>query len=61
MSQSKVAVVMGAGPGLGAAVAHRFAQSDFAVALMARTEEKLTQIQICLICFFSYSHICQYT
>ncbi|BAZ11787.1 short-chain dehydrogenase/reductase SDR [Calothrix sp. NIES-4071] len=45
MSQSKVAVVMGAGPGLGAAVAHRFAQSGFAVALMARTEEKLSQIQ----------------
>ncbi len=45
MSQSKVAVVMGTGSGLGAAVAHRFAQSGFAVALMARTEEKLAQIQ----------------
>jgi NADP-dependent 3-hydroxy acid dehydrogenase YdfG len=29
----------------GAAVAHRFPQSGFAVALMARTEEKLMQIQ----------------
>lgn len=41
MNQLKVAVVMGAEPSLGAAVAHRFAQSDFAVALMARSEEKL--------------------
>lgn len=45
MSQSKVAVVLGVGPGLGAAVAHRFAHEGFAVGLMARTEEKLTQIQ----------------
>ena len=45
MSQSKVAVVMGAGPGLGAAVAHRFAREGFAVALMARSEDKRAQIQ----------------
>jgi NAD(P)-dependent dehydrogenase (short-subunit alcohol dehydrogenase family) len=31
MSQSKVAVVLGVGPGLGAAVAHRFAREGFAV------------------------------
>lgn len=36
MSQSKVAVVMGAGPGLGAAVAHRFAQSGFALEMDLR-------------------------
>jgi NAD(P)-dependent dehydrogenase (short-subunit alcohol dehydrogenase family) len=45
MKESKVAVVLGVGPGLGAAVAHRFAREGFAVALMARSEEKLTAIQ----------------
>lgn len=45
MSQLKVAVVMGAGLGLGAATAHRFAREGFAVALMARSEDKLAQIQ----------------
>jgi len=37
----KVAVVLGVGPGLGAAVARRFAREGFAVALMARGEESL--------------------
>lgn len=45
MSESKVAVVLGVGPGLGAAVAHRFASEGFALGLMARSEEKLTAIQ----------------
>jgi len=45
MSQSKVAVVLGVGPGLGAAVAHRFAREGFAVGLMARNLQQLTQIQ----------------
>lgn len=45
MSQSKVAVVLGVGPGLGAAVAHRFAREGFAVGLMARSFEQLTQVQ----------------
>ena len=45
MSQPKVAVVLGVGPGLGAAIADRFAREGFVVALMARNEEKLTQIQ----------------
>lgn len=45
MSQSKVAVVLGVGPGLGAAVAHRFAREGFVVGLMARSSEQLTQIQ----------------
>lgn len=45
MSQSKVAVVLGVGPGLGAAVAHRFAREGFAVGLMARSIEQLTQVQ----------------
>lgn len=46
MSQSKVAVVMGVGPGLGAAIAHRFAREGFAVGLMARTSDQLAQIQL---------------
>jgi NAD(P)-dependent dehydrogenase (short-subunit alcohol dehydrogenase family) len=45
MSQSNVAVVLGVGPGLGAAVAHRFAREGFAVGLMARSIEQLTQVQ----------------
>jgi NAD(P)-dependent dehydrogenase (short-subunit alcohol dehydrogenase family) len=45
MNQSKVAVVLGVGPGLGAAIAHRFALEGFSVALMARNLDKLTDIQ----------------
>jgi NAD(P)-dependent dehydrogenase (short-subunit alcohol dehydrogenase family) len=45
MSPSKVAVVLGVGPGLGAAVAHRFAREGFAVGLMARSSNQLAQIQ----------------
>lgn len=45
MSESKVAAVLGVGPGLGAAIARRFAREGFAVGLMARSEEKLTSIQ----------------
>ena len=37
-----VAAVLGVGPGLGAAVARRFAREGFAVGLMARGEERLT-------------------
>ncbi len=37
----KVAAVLGVGPGLGAAVARRFAREGFAVGLMARGEEGL--------------------
>lgn len=45
MSEAKVAVVVGVGPGLGAAIAHRFAREGFAVGLMARNADKLTQFQ----------------
>jgi NAD(P)-dependent dehydrogenase (short-subunit alcohol dehydrogenase family) len=38
----KVAVVLGVGPGLGVAVARRFAREGFAVGLMARREESLS-------------------
>jgi len=41
----KVAAVLGVGPGLGAAVARRFASEGFAVALMARTEESVTAVR----------------
>jgi NAD(P)-dependent dehydrogenase (short-subunit alcohol dehydrogenase family) len=43
MSVKKVATVIGVGPGLGAALAHRFA-ADYAVALVARNGEKLTEL-----------------
>ena len=45
MSESKVAVVLGVGPGLGAAVAHGFAREGFVVGLMARSIEQLAQVQ----------------
>jgi NAD(P)-dependent dehydrogenase (short-subunit alcohol dehydrogenase family) len=41
----RVAAVLGVGPGLGAAVARRFAGEGFAVAMMARREESLAEIQ----------------
>jgi NAD(P)-dependent dehydrogenase (short-subunit alcohol dehydrogenase family) len=42
MTDKRVATVIGVGPGLGAALAQRFA-SDYAVALVARHEEKLLE------------------
>jgi len=45
MSERKVAVVLGVGPGLGAAAARRFAREGFALGLMARGQDKLTPIQ----------------
>lgn len=41
---SKVAVVIGAGPGLGAAAARRFAREGFAVAVVARKRETVEPI-----------------
>ncbi|CAA9414359.1 MAG: Short-chain dehydrogenase, associated with 2-hydroxychromene-2-carboxylate isomerase family protein [uncultured Rubrobacteraceae bacterium] len=41
----KTAAVLGVGPGLGAAVARRFAREGFAVALMARREESVAGVQ----------------
>jgi NAD(P)-dependent dehydrogenase (short-subunit alcohol dehydrogenase family) len=41
----KVAAVLGAGPGLGAAIARRFADEGFGVALMARREESVAQVR----------------
>lgn len=44
MSQ-QVAAVVGVGPGLGAAVARRFAREGYAVALVARREESLSGVR----------------
>lgn len=41
----RVAAVLGVGPGLGAAVARRFAREGFAVALMARGEESVADVR----------------
>lgn len=38
-------MVLGIGPGLGAAVARRFSREGFALALMARREEELEPVQ----------------
>jgi NAD(P)-dependent dehydrogenase (short-subunit alcohol dehydrogenase family) len=45
MEARKVAVVVGVGPGLGAAVARRFAREGYAVALMARRAETLAPVE----------------
>jgi NAD(P)-dependent dehydrogenase (short-subunit alcohol dehydrogenase family) len=41
----KVAAILGVGPGLGSAVARRFAREGFAVALMARREESVAGVR----------------
>ena len=41
----KVAAVLGVGPGLGAAIAWRFASEGFAVGLMARREQSLSTVR----------------
>ncbi|MEO1374709.1 MAG: SDR family NAD(P)-dependent oxidoreductase [Cyanobacteria bacterium J06635_10] len=45
MVQSKVAVVVGVGEGLGASVARRFTREGFTIAMMARSQDKLIKIQ----------------
>jgi NAD(P)-dependent dehydrogenase (short-subunit alcohol dehydrogenase family) len=45
MDRAPVAAVMGVGPGLGAAVARRFAREGHAVALMARGEDTLHEVR----------------
>ena len=42
---AKTVAVLGVGPGLGAAVARRFAREGFAVALMARREESVAGVR----------------
>jgi NAD(P)-dependent dehydrogenase (short-subunit alcohol dehydrogenase family) len=41
----KVAVVVGAGPGLGSALAWRFAREGYTLGLLARSEETLREVQ----------------
>lgn len=41
----RVAAVLGVGPGLGAAIARRFAREGFAVALMARREKSVAAVR----------------
>jgi NAD(P)-dependent dehydrogenase (short-subunit alcohol dehydrogenase family) len=48
MTTTKVAAVFGVGPGLGAAVARRFAREGYAVALLARGEAGLREVQASL-------------
>jgi short-subunit dehydrogenase len=42
---SPVAVVTGVGPGTGAAIARRFARGGYAVAMLARNHERLSQLE----------------
>ncbi|WP_164011485.1 SDR family NAD(P)-dependent oxidoreductase [Pyxidicoccus trucidator] len=44
-SATKVAAVVGAGPGLGAALAWRFAREGYTVGLFARSEDSLRKVQ----------------
>ncbi|KAH7089568.1 short-chain dehydrogenase/reductase SDR [Paraphoma chrysanthemicola] len=44
LAKKPVLALVGAGPGIGEAVAHRFAKEGFTVALLARTEDKLQTI-----------------
>ena len=45
MDTPNVAAVLGVGPGLGAAVARRFARGGYAVALLARSAEALAEVE----------------
>jgi NAD(P)-dependent dehydrogenase (short-subunit alcohol dehydrogenase family) len=45
MTQPLVAAILGVGPGLGAALAQRFAKGGFAVALLARSTKALQPVQ----------------
>lgn len=42
--ENRVAVIVGAGPGLGAAVARKLGRAGFAIALIARNEQRLTEL-----------------
>ena len=44
MSDRQVAVIVGVGPGLGFALVRRFARAGMAVALAARSRERLEQL-----------------
>ncbi len=42
--ENRVAVIVGAGPGLGAAIARKLGHAGFAIALIARNEVRLTEL-----------------
>ena len=44
-SRKAIAIIAGAGPGTGAAVARAFARKGYAVALLARTPSKLADVE----------------
>ena len=44
MVEGKIAVVIGVGPGLGAALGRRFAREGFRVALAARREDRIAPL-----------------
>lgn len=44
-SKKAIAIIAGAGPGTGAAVARAFAGKGYAVALLARTPSKLAELE----------------
>ena len=41
----KIAVVVGVGPGIGAAVAQKFASQQYSIALISRSIDKLTPVE----------------
>jgi NADP-dependent 3-hydroxy acid dehydrogenase YdfG len=45
MSHRKVCLVTGVGPGTGAALVRRFAQDGYAVAMLARSAERLEELE----------------
>src|SRR5271154_6466937 len=45
MSNSPVAVITGVGPGTGAAIARRFSQGGYAVAMLARNRERIANLE----------------
>ena len=45
MSPTNVCAVLGVGPGLGAAVARRFARGGYAVAMLSRSPDKIADVE----------------
>jgi short-subunit dehydrogenase len=56
-SNAKSIAVFGAGPGLGQAVAHRYAREGYTVVLVARRQEPLEQLAGELVCAGATAHV----